>query len=117
VIDDNPSPLAAHIVLGPLADPREIATRVRIDDYTYLHAIAQTADGRLRDGTTSSSLLTSVGTLSTSDEPVLRGMQHPPPPVRGYFRQDRTTTSQRQSSGAVNAGGRGYKKVGINPTH
>jgi sulfur-oxidizing protein SoxY len=47
VIDDNPSPLAAHFLLGPLADPREIATRVRIDDYTYLHAVAETADGRL----------------------------------------------------------------------
>src|SRR6516164_8474477 len=47
VIDDNPSPLAAHFVLGPLADPREIATRVRIDDYTYLHAVAETVDGRL----------------------------------------------------------------------
>jgi sulfur-oxidizing protein SoxY len=47
VIDDNPSPLAAHFVLGPLADATEIATRVRIDDYTYLHAVAETADGRL----------------------------------------------------------------------
>ena len=47
VIDDNPSPLAAHFVLGPLGDAREIATRVRIDDYTYLHAVAETADGRL----------------------------------------------------------------------
>ncbi len=47
VIDDNPSPLAAHFVLGPLADARKIATRVRIDDYTYLHAVAETADGRL----------------------------------------------------------------------
>ncbi len=47
VIDSNPSPLAAHFVLGPLADPSEIATRVRIDDYTYLHAVAETADGRL----------------------------------------------------------------------
>lgn len=47
VIDGNPSPLAAHFLLGPLADPREIATRVRIDDYTYLHAVAETADGRL----------------------------------------------------------------------
>ncbi len=47
VIDNNPSPLAAHFVLGPLADPSEIATRVRIDDYTYLHAVAETADGRL----------------------------------------------------------------------
>jgi sulfur-oxidizing protein SoxY len=47
VIDDNPSPLAAHFLLGPAADAREIATRVRIDDYTYLHAVAETADGRL----------------------------------------------------------------------
>ncbi len=47
VIDDNPSPLAAHFVLGPLADARKFATRVRIDDYTYLHAVAETADGRL----------------------------------------------------------------------
>lgn len=47
VIDDNPSPLAAHFLFGPVADAREIATRVRIDDYTYLHAVAETADGRL----------------------------------------------------------------------
>lgn len=47
VIDYNPSPLAAHFILGPIADAREIATRVRIDDYTYLHAVAETADGRL----------------------------------------------------------------------
>ncbi|HEY1299743.1 MAG TPA: quinoprotein dehydrogenase-associated SoxYZ-like carrier [Stellaceae bacterium] len=47
VIDDNPSPLAAHFIFGPLADTRKIATRVRIDDYTYLHAVAETADGHL----------------------------------------------------------------------
>src|SRR5262249_2434428 len=47
VIDDNPSPLAAHFLLGPVADAREIATRVRIDDYTYLHAVAETTDGQL----------------------------------------------------------------------
>jgi sulfur-oxidizing protein SoxY len=47
VIDNNPSPLAAHFQLGPLADPSEIRTRVRIDDYTYLHAVAETADGHL----------------------------------------------------------------------
>ena len=47
VIDNNPSPLAAHLILGPIADAREMATRVRIDDYTYLHAVAETADGRL----------------------------------------------------------------------
>jgi sulfur-oxidizing protein SoxY len=47
VIDYNPSPLAAHFLLGPLADAHRIETRVRIDDYTYLHAVAETADGRL----------------------------------------------------------------------
>jgi sulfur-oxidizing protein SoxY len=47
VIDYNPSPLAAHFLLGPLADARHIETRVRIDDYTYMHAVAETADGRL----------------------------------------------------------------------
>jgi sulfur-oxidizing protein SoxY len=47
VIDYNPSPLAAHFLLGPLADARRIQTRVRIDDYTYLHAVAETKDGRL----------------------------------------------------------------------
>ncbi len=48
VIDDNPSPLAAHFVVGPLADTKEITTRVRIDDYTYLHAVAETIAERLR---------------------------------------------------------------------
>jgi sulfur-oxidizing protein SoxY len=47
VIDNNPSPLAAHFLFGPMADPSEIATRVRIDDYTYLHVVAETAEGRL----------------------------------------------------------------------
>jgi sulfur-oxidizing protein SoxY len=47
VIDGNPSPLAARFLFGPLADAREIATRVRIDDYTYLHAVAETRDSRL----------------------------------------------------------------------
>jgi sulfur-oxidizing protein SoxY len=47
VIDDNPSPLAAHFIFGGSADPREIATRVRVDDYTYLHAVAETRDGKL----------------------------------------------------------------------
>lgn len=47
VIDDNPSPLAAHFVFGPLGDARRIETRVRIDDYTYLHAVAETTDGKL----------------------------------------------------------------------
>lgn len=47
VIDDNPSPLAAVFEFGPAADPHTVATRVRIDDYTYLHAVAELADGTL----------------------------------------------------------------------
>jgi sulfur-oxidizing protein SoxY len=47
VIDDNPSPLAAVFSFGPAGDAREIATRVRVDDYTNLHAVAEMADGRL----------------------------------------------------------------------
>jgi sulfur-oxidizing protein SoxY len=47
VIDDNPSPLAAVFSFGPAADPHEIATRVRVDDYTNLHAVAEMADGTL----------------------------------------------------------------------
>jgi sulfur-oxidizing protein SoxY len=47
VIDDNPSPLAAHVTFGPAADPGSMQLRVRIDTYTNVHAVAETADGRL----------------------------------------------------------------------
>jgi sulfur-oxidizing protein SoxY len=47
VIDDNPSPLAGRFVFGPSSDPREVAVRIRVDDYTYLHAVAETNDGKL----------------------------------------------------------------------
>ncbi|MGA2636712.1 quinoprotein dehydrogenase-associated SoxYZ-like carrier [Methylocella sp.] len=47
IIDDNPSPVAAHFTFGPAADPREIKLRVRINSYTNVHAIAETADGAL----------------------------------------------------------------------
>jgi sulfur-oxidizing protein SoxY len=47
VIDENPSPLAARYTFGPRAEPSEISTRVRVDDYTYLHAVAETRDGQL----------------------------------------------------------------------
>lgn len=47
VIDNNPSPLAAHITFGPKADPRSIKLRVRVNEYTLVHAVAETQDGRL----------------------------------------------------------------------
>jgi len=47
VIDDNPSPLAAHVSFGPAADPGSLQLRVRVDTYTNVHAVAETRDGRL----------------------------------------------------------------------
>ena len=47
VIDDNPSPLAAVFRFGAAADRHPVATRVRIDDYTYIHAVAELDDGTL----------------------------------------------------------------------
>ena len=47
VIDDNPSPFAAHVTFGPAADPGALQLRVRVDSYTNVHAVAETKDGRL----------------------------------------------------------------------
>jgi sulfur-oxidizing protein SoxY len=47
VIDDNPAPLAAHVTFGPAADPGVLKFRVRVDQYTLMHAVAETADGQL----------------------------------------------------------------------
>jgi sulfur-oxidizing protein SoxY len=47
VIDNNPSPLASHFTFGPRADPRILKLRVRVNQYTYIHAVAETTDGKL----------------------------------------------------------------------
>jgi sulfur-oxidizing protein SoxY len=47
VIDQNPSPLAAKFVLGENSDIRNISTRVRVDSYTNIHAVAELPDGNL----------------------------------------------------------------------
>jgi sulfur-oxidizing protein SoxY len=47
MIDENPSPLAAKFSLGAGSGTRTISTRVRVDSYTKIHAIAELADGRL----------------------------------------------------------------------
>lgn len=47
VIDENPSPLAATVRAGPAGDLRLFNTRVRVESYTYLHAVVELADGRL----------------------------------------------------------------------
>ena len=47
VIDGNPSPLAATFTLGEHSGIDAISTRVRVDDYTNVHAVAELSDGAL----------------------------------------------------------------------
>ncbi|MEJ0046922.1 MAG: quinoprotein dehydrogenase-associated SoxYZ-like carrier [Rhodospirillales bacterium] len=51
VVDENPSPVAAHIVFGPAADPGTLTMRIRVDQYTNLHAVVETEDGKLVSAT------------------------------------------------------------------
>jgi sulfur-oxidizing protein SoxY len=45
VIDQNPAPVAATFQVG--AGVTMISTRVRVDSYTNVHAVAETSDGQL----------------------------------------------------------------------
>jgi sulfur-oxidizing protein SoxY len=47
VIDQNPAPMAAKFELGPEAKVSEISTRVRVNNYTDVHAVAELSDGKL----------------------------------------------------------------------
>jgi sulfur-oxidizing protein SoxY len=47
VIDANPSPLAAVFLPGTASGIRDLSTRVRVDDYTNMHAVAELSDGSL----------------------------------------------------------------------
>lgn len=47
VIDNNPAPLAAHFIFGPAADPKTLKLRVRVDQYTMMHAVEETNEGAL----------------------------------------------------------------------
>jgi sulfur-oxidizing protein SoxY len=51
VIDDNPSPVAAHYTFGPAAYPHVIRMRVRVNSYTNMHAVAEMQDGKLVEAT------------------------------------------------------------------
>jgi sulfur-oxidizing protein SoxY len=75
VIDDNPSPVAAHFTFGPAADPRAIKLRVRVNNYTDVHAVALMADGALVADT---KFVKASGGCSapmgSSDEEAMQGM-------------------------------------------
>jgi sulfur-oxidizing protein SoxY len=47
VIDENPSPLAAVFTPGPTSGMRSLSTRVRVDSYTNVTAVAELSDGQL----------------------------------------------------------------------
>ena len=47
LIDQNPSPVAAVFEFTPESGRADIDTRVRVEDYTWMRAIAQTNDGKL----------------------------------------------------------------------
>jgi sulfur-oxidizing protein SoxY len=47
VIDQNPMPMAARFTFGEKAGVDFIETRVRVNAYTNVHAVAETRDGKL----------------------------------------------------------------------
>jgi len=47
VIDKNPAPMAAKFTLGQDANVTAISTRVRVNNYTDVHAVAELTDGQL----------------------------------------------------------------------
>ncbi|MCJ2014599.1 quinoprotein dehydrogenase-associated SoxYZ-like carrier [Methylobacterium sp. J-076] len=47
IIDDNPAPYAANFEFGPAADTSELKLRVRVNNYTDMHAVVETTDGKL----------------------------------------------------------------------
>ena len=47
IIDNNPSPISAIFSFTPLSGRADIETRVRVDEYTFVRAIAEMNDGSL----------------------------------------------------------------------
>jgi sulfur-oxidizing protein SoxY len=47
VIDQNPAPMAASFEVGPNSGLTSIATRLRVNDYTNVHEVAELSDGQL----------------------------------------------------------------------
>lgn len=47
LVDDNPVPLVFTAEVGPRGVADMLQTRIRVDQYTHLHALAETQSGRL----------------------------------------------------------------------
>lgn len=48
VVDENPAPVAATVSFGPGAATASFSTRLRVNSYSYIRAIAEMNDGSLR---------------------------------------------------------------------
>jgi sulfur-oxidizing protein SoxY len=46
-VDNNPSPVAATIELTPESGRADIETRIRVEQYSYVRAVAELSDGTL----------------------------------------------------------------------
>ncbi len=47
IVDENPAPVAGVFHLHPQSGSATIGTRIRVNQYTNLHAVAETSDGQL----------------------------------------------------------------------
>lgn len=47
IVDENPSPVVAEFIPGKLMPNATVSTRIRINDYTNVRVVAETADGKL----------------------------------------------------------------------
>jgi sulfur-oxidizing protein SoxY len=47
VIDENPAPVAATFTFGEARRAFDLSTRVRVNSYSFVRAVAETSDGRL----------------------------------------------------------------------
>jgi predicted secreted protein len=47
IVDNNPSPIAAVFQFSPDSGRADIETRIRIEEYTFVRAVAATTDGKL----------------------------------------------------------------------
>lgn len=50
VVDENPAPLVAHLEFGPAMHPLQFETRVRVNQYSNIRAIAATPEGLFMSG-------------------------------------------------------------------
>ena len=48
VIDENPAPVAATVSFGPAAATASFSTRLRVNNYSFIRAVAEMNDGSLR---------------------------------------------------------------------